>query len=361
MAISKRFAETPFASGVVGSLPRPLMVREMLPDTPGPESAEAARSPQMDAAVRYAIAVQEQAGLDLVSDGEWRRHAYTHIVADIATGFSVDLRTEPHRWGISVTEPMDVVKPGLIAEEARFLVEATDRMTKVCVPSPYLLGVRLWERDVSSKAYPTRDSFIEALVPILRDELLSLQDTGVTVVQIDEPHLCVLVDPEYRDSFDDPQYEMDLAADKINEMIAGIDKVQTALHLCRRNYGRRGWGAEGGYEPIIDTMKRIGVDQYVMEFSIPVAGDVAILQQLPEDKLIGLGAVECRFQKIDTTEEIVGRVEEAMKHVDANRLSINPDCGFSPGLGGNMQLEEPYQKLSNEAAAARELRKRYAG
>lgn len=108
-------------------------------------------------------------------------------------------------------------------------------------------------------------------------------------------------------------------------------------------------------------MKRIDVDQYVMEFSIPVAGDVAILQQLPEDKLIGLGAVECRFETIDTTEEIVGRVEEAMKHVDASRLSINPDCGFSPGLGGNMLLEEPYQKLSNEAAAARKLRERYAG
>jgi 5-methyltetrahydropteroyltriglutamate--homocysteine methyltransferase len=360
MTISKQFAGTPFASGVVGSLPRPLMVREMLPDIPGPESAEAARSAQMDAAVRYAIAIQEQAGLDLVSDGEWRRHAYTHIVADIATGFSADLREEPHRWGISITEPMEVVNPGLIAKEARFLVEATDRMTKVCVPSPYLLGVRLWEEGVSKKAYPTRDKFIEDLVPILHDELVALQDTGVTVVQIDEPHLCVLVDPAYRDTFEDPQYEMDLAADKINEMLDGIDIVQTAMHLCRRNWGRRGWGAEGGYEPIIDTIKKINVDQYVMEFSIPVAGDIAILKELPDDKLIGLGAVECRFEKIDTTDEIVARVEEALKYVDADRLSINPDCGFAPGLAIDMPLEEPYQKLKNEAEASRRLRDRYA-
>ena len=90
---------------------------------------------------------------------------------------------------------MEVVNPGLIAQEARFLVNSTDRLTKVCVPSPYLLGVRLWEEAVSTKAYPTRDEFIDALVPILHDELLALQDTGVTVVQIDEPHLCVLVDP----------------------------------------------------------------------------------------------------------------------------------------------------------------------
>ena len=204
MTISPEYTAVPFASGVVGSLPRPIMVQDMLPDVPGPESAKAAASPRMDAAVRYAIAIQEQAGLDLVSDGEWRRHAYTHIVADIATGFSADLREEPRRWGISVTEPMEVVNPGLIAQEARFLVDATDRLTKVCVPSPYLLGVRLWEEAVSTKAYPTRDEFIDALVPILHDELLALRDTGVTVVQIDEPHLCVLVDPEYRDSFDDP-------------------------------------------------------------------------------------------------------------------------------------------------------------
>ena len=123
MTISQQYTAVPFASGVVGSLPRPLMVQDMLPDVPGIESAKAAASPRMDAAVRYAIAIQEQAGLDLVSDGEWRRHAYTHIVADIATGFSADLREEPRRWGISITEPMEVVNPGLIAQEARFLVE----------------------------------------------------------------------------------------------------------------------------------------------------------------------------------------------------------------------------------------------
>ena len=359
MALSQRFAATLFPSGVVGSLPRPLMVKEILPDTPGPESATAARSPQMDAAVRYAIAVQELAGLDLVSDGEWRRHTYTHIIADIATGFTQDLRTEPARWGISITEKMEVAQPGLIAEEARFLVSATDRMTKVCVPSPYLLGVRLWEKEPSSRAYPTRDEFIDALVPILRAELIELQKTGVTVVQIDEPHLCVLVDPSYRNSFENAQYEMDLAAAKINEMLDGIDQVQTALHLCRRNWGRQGWGAEGGYEPIIETMKKIDVDQYVMEFSIPVAGDMAILRELPDDKLIGLGAVECRFEKIDTRDEIVRRVERALEHVDAHRLSINPDCGFSPGLDSTVSLEEPYQKLKNEAAASRHLRELY--
>ena len=352
--------DIPFAAGIVGSLPRPQAVVDMLPSHPGEESAIAARSRQIDSAVSYAIALQETAGLDQISDGEWRRHAYTHIIADIATGFSPDDREEPRRWGITITEPMEIRDSGLAAREAQYLVNSTDRMTKVCLPSPYLLGERLWEKEWSSKAYPTRDSFIDALVPILRREIDALVDTGVTVIQIDEPHLCVLVDPDIRNRFDDPQYEMDLAADKINEVVSGIDGVRLALHLCRRNWGRAGWGARGGYGPIIETMKKIEVDQYVMEFSIPAAGDVAILKELPEDSLIGLGAVECRFEHIDTPEEIVDRVEEALKYVEPERISLNPDCGFSPGRVAYAPLEEAYFKLRNETEAARRLREKYA-
>ena len=352
------FLNRPFAAGHVGSLPRPQAVKDMLPEHPGPESVDAARSKQMDAAVGYAVALQETTGLDLVSDGEWRRHAYTHVIADIASGFSSDPR--PGRWGISVTEPLEVVRPGLIAEEARFLVDATDRATKVCIPSPYLLGVRLWDAELSAAAYPTRDSFIDALVPVLHREAESLAGAGVSVVQVDEPHLCVLVDPGVRATFEDPQYEMDLAAAKINEVLHGVRGPRTALHLCRRNWGRAGWGAEGGYGPIIESMKRIEVDQYVMEFSIPAAGDLAILKEMPEESLIGLGCVECRFEKIDTPEEIVARVEEALKYVEPERLSLNPDCGFSPGRASEVPLEEAYLKLRNEVEAASRLREKYA-
>ncbi len=348
----------PFASGVVGSLPRPMAVQDILPEHPGAESLNAARSEHMDRAVGYAVTLQEVAGLDLVTDGEWRRHSYTNIIADIADGFTPDPR--PGRWGITVTEPMQVRSPGLAAEEARRLLKVTDRMTKVCLPSPYLLGERLWDREWSARAYPTRDAFIDALVPILHDELVELSKTGVTVAQIDEPHLCVLVDPDVRSTFDDPQYEMSLAAAKINEVIQGVGGVQIALHVCRRNWGRKGWGARGGYEPILDTMKRISVDQYVIEFAIPDAGDVAVLKELPEDALIGLGSVECRLEHIDTPDEIVARVEEAMKYVEPERLSLNPDCGFAPGKASEIPLEEAYSKLRNEAQAARILRDKYA-
>ncbi len=348
-----------FQSGVVGSLPRPNVLLDFLPENPGKKSSEIASSKEMDKLVNYAISIQELAGLDLISDGEWRRHAYTHIIADIATGFTPDNRIEPHRWGITITEKMEVINKGLIAKEAEFLVKSTDRFSKVCVPSPYLLAERLWEKELSAKAYSTRELFIKDLIPILNRELLLLKDTGVTVIQIDDPHLCVLVDPKIRSQFKNPKYEMGLAADNINAILDGVNGVTLALHLCRRNWGRSGWGADGSYNPIIDVMKRINVDQYVLEFSIPSAGDFEILKKLPEDSLIGLGCVGCRFEHIDTPEEIVSRVEKAISYVDPNRISLNPDCGFSPGKIPYAPLEEAYQKLKNEVKASNILREKY--
>lgn len=348
-----------FQSGVVGSLPRPNVLLDLLPENPGDESSQIARTKKMDKLVNYAIAIQEFAGLDLISDGEWRRHAYTHIIADIATGFTPDNRMKPHRWGITITEKMEVMNEGLIAKEAEFLIKSTDRKSKVCVPSPYLLGERLWEKELSNKAYPTRESFIQDLIPILNKELLLLKDTGVNVIQIDDPHLCVLVDPKVRSKFKNPEYEMDLAADNINSIIDGVSGVTLALHLCRRNWGRSGWGAEGSYNPIIEVMNKVNVNQYVLEFSIPTAGDFEILKKLPEDSLIGLGCVGCRFEHIDTPEEIVERVEKAITYIEPERISLNPDCGFSPGKIPYAPLDEAYQKLKNEVKASHILREKY--
>ena len=352
------FLNRPFAAGHVGSLPRPQAVRDMLPEHPGPESVDAARSKQMDAAVGYAVALQETAGLDLVSDGEWRRHAYTHVIADIASGFSPDpeARTLGHHRHRAA--------PGRAARTDRRGGPLPGRGDGPRYQGVHTVPVSTGGAAVGRRAVRRRLPYPRLVhrgpCAVLHREAELLAGAGVSVVQIDEPHLCVLVDPGVRATFEDPQYEMDLAADKINEVLHGISGPRTALHLCRRNWGRAGWGAEGGYGPIIESMKRIEVDQYVMEFSIPAAGDLAILKEMPEESLIGLGCVECRFEKIDTPEEIVARVEEALKYVEPERLSLNPDCGFSPGRASEVPLEEAYLKLRNEVEAACRLREKYA-
>jgi 5-methyltetrahydropteroyltriglutamate--homocysteine methyltransferase len=147
----------------------------------------------------------------------------------------------------------------------------------------------------------------------------------------------------------------------INRIVAGVEGVTLAVHLCRRNWGRRGWGAAGGYEAILAHLKRLKVSQLLMEFSIPVAGDVAVLRELDPTVKVGLGCVDVRFPEIDTPEQIVERVEKALAHVAAERISLNPDCGFAPGKDHEIPLEEAYAKLKNLTAAAHRLRERHGG
>jgi len=346
-----------FAAGVVGSMPRPAFVRDLFDPPPGHERTPEEHAKRLDAAVAYVIAMQEQAGLDLVSDGEWRRRSYIGVVAELAHGFEMGW-VDGRSWH-TVTAPLAPKNPGFVAAEGRFLRAHTDRLTKVCLPSPYLLGQRMWDPERSAKAYPTREGFMAALVPILHRELELLRDSGVDVVQFDDPHICLFVDPRVRAQYADPEREVAMAVDMLNAIVDGVEGLTIGIHLCRRNRGRQGWWGEGGYEPIMPHLRRLRVDQYTMEFTIPVAGDFSALRGLPEDRLIGLGCVDCRGEHVDTPDEIAARVEQAMRHVDADRLSLNPDCGFAPGAAAEIPLDEAYLKLRNEADAARRLRERF--
>ena len=342
-----------FPTTVIGSMPRPQYVKDLLIASPRDESPDPAWQRRMDDAVRFVIGMQERAGIDILSDGEWRRESYVDIIGEVMHGFRWVQRDE-FAYHQVVTERMTPRRPGAIAAEARFLKENTDRRVKVCLPSPYLIGQRMWLPQHSAGAYATREAFCEALVPVLREELLRVREVGVDLIQLDEPHLCVLVDPAVRAKFADPEAEMRRGVDWINQIVEGVDGV--AVHLCRRNWGRRGWGAAGGYEVILPHMKRLKVGQFMLEYSIPAAGDVATLRDLPPELRIGLGCVDVRFPEIETPEVIAARVEKALEYVAPERLMLNPDCGFAPGKDHEIPLEEAYAKLKNLAAAAKLLR-----
>ena len=141
-------------------------------------------------------------------------------------------------------------------------------------------------------------------MPVLRQELMALRDEGVAVAQVDDPHLCLFVDQKVRAQYEDPEAEMAHCVDLINRVVEGVDGVQLAVHLCRRNKGRAGWVGEGGYGPILPALSDLQVDILMLEFAIPAAGDFAVLRELPERFNIGLGCVDCRSSHIDTPEEI---------------------------------------------------------
>jgi len=348
-----------FPTSVIGSLPRPTFVKELIADD-SPHSPEEYER-LMSSAIRYAVALQEAAGLDVVTDGEWWRKSYIGVIAELAHGFELSRNPADGRPWTVVVDKLSPKRPGFIAKEVSFLKTLTGRQIKATLPAPALLGERMWDPVKSAKAYPTRESFIRDCVPILRRELQLLRDEGVSIVQIDDPHLCLFVDPQVRAGYANPDQAADFAVDMDNEVASAVDDVKLAVHLCRRAGARARGEADhqGGYDPILKQLARLKVHHVTMEFTTPGAGDMSVFRHLPENIEVGLGCVSCQPGQVDSAETIVGRVEAALKHLPADRITLNPDCGFAPGSAADVSIDEVYIKLKNEVEAARRLREKY--
>ena len=345
-----------FPASVIGSMPRPHFVRELIAeDSPhSPEDYER----MMGAAVRYVVALQESAGLDVLSDGEWWRKSYIGVIAELAHGFELSTNPADGRPWTIVVDELAPKQPGFIAQEIRFLKQLTDRQLKATLPAPALLGERMWDAERSSRAYPSREDFVRACVPILRREVELLRDEGVSIIQVDDPHLCLFVDPEVRSQYDDPQRASDFAVDMDNQVVDGIDGVKLAVHLCRRAGARARGEAEhrGGYDPILKQLGRLKVDHITMEFTTPGAGDMSVFKELPEHVEVGLGCVRCQPGQVGPADTIVERVKMALEYLAPERVTLNPDCGFAPGSAAEVSIDEVYVKLQNEVEAAGRLR-----
>jgi 5-methyltetrahydropteroyltriglutamate--homocysteine methyltransferase len=284
------------------------------------------------------------------------------VIAELAHGFELSRNPADGRPWTVVVEKLSPKRPGFIAQEVAFLKRLTQRQIKATLPSPALLGERMWDPQKSSPAYPRREDFVRDCVPILRRELELLRDEGVSIVQVDDPHLCLFVDPSVRSQYDDADRAADFDVDMVNQLVDGIAGVRLAVHLCRRAGARVRGEAQfrGGYDPILRQLNRLKVHHLTMEFTAPGAGDMAVFRQLREDLEIGLGCVSCQPGQIDSVEEIVSRVEMALAHLPPERITLNPDCGFAPGSAAVVSLDEVYQKLKHEAQAAARLREKYA-
>ena len=348
-----------FTTSVVGSIPRPDFVKDLIRDDS--ELDEQTYRRRMEAAVRYIVALQENAGLDVITDGEWWRKSYIGVIAQLAHGFELSQNPADGRPWTIVVDKLAPRETGFIAQEVSFLKKITDRQVKATLPAPALLGERMWNAQKSAKAYPRREDFVRDCVPVLRRELEMLRDEGVNIVQIDDPHLCLFVDPQVRSQYDNAESASDFAVDMVNQVVTGFDDLKLAVHLCRRA-GARARGDQryaGGYDPIINQLNKLQVQQLTMEFTTPEAGDMSVFKQLREDFEIGLGCVNCQPGKVDTPDVIVQRVEQAMKFLEPQRITLNPDCGFAPGSAAVVSIDEVYQKLKHEVEAARRLRDRY--
>jgi len=353
-------AQLLFPASVIGSMPRSAFVRDLINDKPplSPERYEA----EMDAAVRYIVAVQEHAGLEVITDGEWRRKSYIGVIAELAHGFELGYNPADNRPWTVVVDKLVPKRPGFIAKEVDFLKRITSRKVKATLPAPALLGERLWHPEKSAKAYPKRDDFVRDCVPILRSEVELIRQAGADIIQIDDPHLCLFVDTAVRAQYPDADAAADFAVDMVNAIADGGKGATLAVHLCRRA-GARARGEvqfQGGYDLILNQLNRLKVHHLSMEWTTPGSGDMAVFKELREEFEIGLGCVSVEPGQIDSAETIVARVEQATQFLAPERIVLNPDCGFAPGSGAVVGIDEAYRKLCNEVAAARLLRERFA-
>ena len=349
-----------FPASVVGSMPRSAFIQDLINDKP-PLPLDRYEA-EMDAAIRYIVAVQEHAGVDVITDGEWRRKSYIGVIAELAHGFELSLNPQDGRPWTVVVDKLAPKRPGFIAREISFLRTITSRKIKATLPAPALLGERMWHPEKSAKAYPERDDFVRDCVPILKRELELIQGAGADIIQVDDPYLCLFVDPNVRKNFSNPDAAADFSVDMVNAILEAGRNTKLAVHLCRRA-GARGRGEaqfQGGYEPILNQLNRLQAHHLTMEFTAPGSGDLTVLKKLRQDFEIGLGCVSVAPGVIDSPETIAARVRRATEVLAPERIVINPDCGFAPGSGAVVPIDEAYRKLCNEVAAAAMLREEFA-
>ncbi len=351
-----------FETFVVGSLPRPRWVLDVIDDRKAGRISPEAADELLDGAIPAAVLLQERAGLTYVSDGEWRRESYIKVFSEHVDGFA-DVGREAITSG--AVPDLGVVaelhpREHLAVDAARFLRDLTSHRTIVTIPSPFILAWRLWDPVASVDAYATRNEFMAACVPILRAELLALRDLGVDHVQIDEPWILMLGDAAHRERYgaDDYEREIETCVEVVNATLDGVTGLSTSLHLCHGHFNRKRQ-TSGGYESLTRALGRFDVDRLALEFAAAESQGLSALTDFPEDKILGLGVIDHCDPRIETPEDVVARAEAAMRYVPAERLTLNPDCGFAPGSQNPVDLDEAYLKLSALCRGADLLRERF--
>ena len=348
-----------------------------------------------DEAVLETLRLQEEAGVDLVTDGEQRRDNFYSFVAEKLDGVRLmslaemlDLVEDKDGFerilqtldvpAFSIRNPTCVGRierrAPLALDEYLFLRSHTDKPIKVPLPGPYLLTRAMWVREASRASYPTKEDLAEDVVRILRQEVSELREAGADFVQFDEPVLTELVFTQGQTrtfmcaalaARKDPAEELEFAVDLINRVVAGLDGLRVGLHVCRGNWSQKEQILlKGSYHPLAPYLARLNVQQLVLEFATPRAGELGALLGSPEvvdGKELGLGVVNPRTPETEPVQAIVERVEEALQYLPPERIFLNPDCGFGTFSSRPMNsVEVATRKLEALAQAAAVLRAEYA-
>jgi 5-methyltetrahydropteroyltriglutamate--homocysteine methyltransferase len=345
----------------IGSWPRPRWMLQAMHEHVEGRLGEDEFQATADDAVRLAVEAQLRAHVDVITDGEQRRDNYASFVGGLLDNCQLipltdllPLVDDPEKFEkelLSLDVPASEVRhPAVFGKlrrsrpiathELEFVRTLTDTPVKIALPGPYLLTRIMWMECISDKAYATREELAGDIVRILREELHELLAAGAALVQFDEPVLTEVVFTGAKNTRSfmcgalsekgSAEHELAFAQELINQVVDGAPLERTAIHICRGNWTRDESAAlTGDYRPLMPILKALNVGNYLLELCTPRAGEIEALKELATDRRIGVGLVNPKTEVVESSEEIAAKAKMAIDLFGAERIFLNPDCGFA--------------------------------
>jgi 5-methyltetrahydropteroyltriglutamate--homocysteine methyltransferase len=352
---------TRFRADQVGSLLRPqALIDARAALKAGELGAEGLRESE-DQAILDVIAMQEDVGLDVVTDGDFRRETFMSALPEAVDGFVSDhvmaswknaegqVEAESRATTLVVGGKLSA-RRRLTADSASFLAEHSQRPYKVTLPSPALFYGESFKPGVTDRIYADRSTLLADVVKIVHDEVTALVADGVPYIQLDNPRYTRLLDQDAREAFRasgiDPDRELDEMIDADNACIDGLDRTDRVfgIHLCRGN-SRSRWNYEGSYEEIAEKIfHTLTFDTLLLEYDDDRSGGFEPLRFVPRDKIVVLGLITSKQPRLEHRDHLVRRIQEAARYVPLERLALSPQCGFASTTAGNRLTEDDQRR-----------------
>jgi 5-methyltetrahydropteroyltriglutamate--homocysteine methyltransferase len=356
-----------YHSDVIGSLLRPRYLTQARDAVASGQLSAPEFKRIEDRAVDQAIAMQEGVGLDVITDGEFRRFSFLDQVIGELEGVTAREGAGVHfhndsNPGFDWHSPFTVTgkisqKRKLTIEEYAYARARATKPVKVTLPSPLVL-YSMWSPELSTAAYKDAFEMFADAAAIVRAEAAALAELGCTYIQIDSPDYGTLVDPvnrELRENLGMPTERTLTEGAEIMNSVGDVPGVTFGLHLCKGNYLSQ-WIGEGGYDLTAEALfnRLTNFDVFLLEYEDERSGTFEPLAKLPDDKAVILGLVSSKTMTLESPEELTARVHEAARYTGLERLGLSTQCGFSSVLIGanltNEDMEERKLELVAEVA-----------
>lgn len=350
----------PFRAEHIGSLLRPpALLRAREAHAAGQIDSAQLAQVEKDA-IRDVVKMQEDVGLEVVTDGEFRRGTYSDsFTSSGISGVSIQM-TEQQGWSKSDTHGHRTARriPAVIdrvawkgpqnAADFRYLKSLTSRTPKITLPGPCYIHYRAGRANISRDVYPDLDNFWSDLVQAYAREMQSLADAGCTYLQLDETSLVKLGDPRARELLkqrgDDWRDLLKSYIGVVNAVVAAAPRAMTiGIHICRSQ--DPSWQANVGYDPIAEPVfNEMNVGTYFLEYDNARAGGFEPLRAVPAGKTIVLGLVASKVNELESADLLKRRIEEASRYIRLEQLALSPQCGFSTSASKSIGVTADMQR-----------------